>query len=304
MHRDQLRALVDKGIRAGARRLSLGVWEWDIAGSCQDPVTREFFARKDRGNHRENDWAPGDEHPLRLILHVRCRRCRDCARLRRREWTVRAIAELHAATRSWFGTLTLSPESLFFCEVSAEKRLRRGGTLWEDLDHEARYVETCHEISQEITRYLKRIRKNSGAKLKYVAVFERHKSGAPHLHMLCHEYLQGSHVRKSQLDAAWNLGFSHWRLVPAENTARAAIYVAKYISKQGGRVRASLRYGRATRPEAIGTPQGVRERQRTTHPPAVFNSDPPTAPADGARHARWRYSVGDRVSDILQTSDW
>lgn len=301
MHLDALKRLVVRAASAGARRLTLTRWEWDVAGSCQRPVTREYFARKDRkAPYRENEWRPGDEMPLTLIIHVKCRACSDCRRLRRREWYLRAGVELRRASRSWFGTLTLNPEAHFRCEVVARKRLLRGGTVWESLRPEDRYGETCHEISQALTRYLKRIRKESGATLKYMACFEKHRSGFPHLHVLVHEYSGGGEVKKRQLDSQWKLGFTHFRLVDADQTGRAAMYVAKYISKDGGRVRSSIRYGKTHTSLDIGglsgcdagvTPQGIT----TLH-----------TPPKGTRQRRplRRYGLGDKVADIVNTADW
>lgn len=270
------------------------VWEWDIAGSCQRPVTREHFARRDRGNVRELTWDPSQPAPLRLIMHAKCRKCADCLRLRRREWTVRALSETQAAQRSWFGTLTCNPEATFRMTVLVRRRLMRGGTEMERLSATERYRELCHEISQELTRYLKRVRKHSGAPLRYLAVFEAHKSGFPHLHVLLHETTLAS-VRKKVLDAHWiHMGFTHWRLVEAGGNPRAALYVAKYIAKDGGRVRASIRYGKTTRPKAIAG----RMSQR-----AASTNDP--SPALRSRRSKSRYfEIGTKVNGVLDTADW
>jgi hypothetical protein len=98
------------------------------------------------------------------------------------------------------------------------------------------------EISRELTKYLKRVRKESGAKFRFLLVAEAHKSGLPHYHLLLHEHDQFRPVRKSVLEAQWKAyGFSKWRLIEDE---RAARYVCKYLSKDAiARVRASIRYG-------------------------------------------------------------
>lgn len=283
-HLQDLRRLVKKAVEGGARRLSYTTWEWDIAGRCESPVTREHFARKDRLTTRENEWLPGDDTPLRLILHVRCRVCRDCRRLKRREWVLRASAELAAAERSWFGTLTLNPEAAFRCELLARKRLLRGGTRFEALEAPARYEELCQEVGREVTLYLKRLRKQSRARIRYMACYEAHRSGLPHLHMLVHES-GGTPVRKAQLDSEWALGFSHWRLVAQEQSGRAAMYVAKYLAKDGGRVRASILYGRPKHAlernsQAVGF--GIRKKSRP----------------------HLRFGIGDQVATITETAEW
>lgn len=285
IHLSDLRRLVRKASENGARRLTLGRWEWDVAGSCQSPVTREYFARKDRDLRRENDWQPGDEMPLALILHARCRHCQDCRRLRRRQWTLRAIAEARAASRNWFGTLTLNPEQAFRLEMVSRARLARGGTTWERLPPPDRFREVCREVGQELTRYLKRLRKESGARLRYMACFEPHRSMVPHLHVLLHESGDAP-VRKRQLDAQWRLGFSHWRLVAEEDRTKSAAYVAKYVAKEGGRVRASILYGEPSRPRAIAP----NEVSRVT-PEAITTT-------------KHRFLIGDRVAMIQDTADW
>lgn len=93
----------------------------------------------------------------------------------------------------------------------------------------------------EITKYLKRVRKKSGAPLRYILVAEAHKSGLPHYHMLIHECDPSRQVRHKDLTAAWSWGFTRFKLVETSNTAW---YVCKYLSKaQLARVRASVRYG-------------------------------------------------------------
>lgn len=285
MHLDALKRLIKRAAAAGARQTALTRWEWDIAGSCEAPVTRELFARKDRGTSRDNPWAPGDDMPSTLVMHLKCRHCQDCKRLRRREWVLRSGVELSRSTRVWFGTLTLSPDAHFRCEVFARKRLLRGGTVWKRLRPETRYGETCQEIGAELTRYLKRIRKESGARLKYMVCFEKHRSGFPHLHMLVHEYIDGGSVKKRHLDEQWKLGFSHWRLIPPEEMGKAAMYVAKYITKDGGRVRSSIRYGK---PHVLrhSVPQG-------------------TACAEHSRpHPSASLEIGDKVASIIESADW
>lgn len=101
-------------------------------------------------------------------------------------------------------------------------------------------------ISPEITRYLKRIRKQSSAPLRYLCVMESHKSGLPHYHMLVHEQDPALPVRHKLLTDQWLLGFTVWKLCPLGDV-RAATYLCKYLSKStAARVRASVRYGQTT----------------------------------------------------------
>ena len=138
------------------------------------------------------------------------------------------------AKRTWFVTLTLRPSQRYICEAIAEKRDVALRSRTQDEQEKARFA----VIVEEIQRFLKRIRKNSKAKLRYICVQELHKSGEPHYHLLIHE-VEGT-LTKAVLQAAWRWGFSQAKLADP----KTAIYVSKYLSKsQGARVRASLGYG-------------------------------------------------------------
>lgn len=113
------------------------------------------------------------------------------------------------------------------------------------------------EIQRPITLFLKRVRKLSNARIRYVIVCERHVSGDPHFHVLLHElnggdavlykHLAGRQDVKDYVPAPWREGFTNWQLVGDRDELdgkRAAYYVAKYLSKSAlARVRASKRYG-------------------------------------------------------------
>lgn len=293
MHRDQILRLVQEATANGGVRLSRTVWEWNVAGRCESPVTRERYARKDRkGQDRWNHWEPGRDEPMRLILHVPCRKCSHCLRLRRNEWVARIRIEQARSDRTWFGTLTLSAEEHLHARLRRAAMLRRKGTDFDSLAPKVRYDELCLEVGAMLTRYFKRLRKQSGSSLKYVAVFEAHKSGLPHLHVLLHEY-DGRPVRKTALDGQWPHGFTHWRLVTPDGVAAAPSYVAKYLTKGGAKVRASLRYGRHTPPKGIG---GRHSRPGVQAKPASVSAAITTP--------RYRLPVGTVVLDITETAEW
>ena len=116
--------------------------------------------------------------------------------------------------------------------------------------------------------------------------YEKHRSGFPHLHMLVHEYPGGGEVKKRQLDSQWKLGFSHWRLLPPEEMGKAARYVAKYITKDGGRVRSSIKYGKPYTSSGHSVPLGTAcAKHSRPHPSALL-------------------SIGDKVTDIIESADW
>lgn len=180
--------------------------------------------------------------PLGLLLWTRCRKCGPCLGRRRNLWAARARDEVERSARTWFATFTLAPSAHNLMEVRASARLREGGTNWRLLPPDERFSEVAQEYAAELTKWLKRVRKNSGARLRYILVAERHKSGRLHFHALIHEVDQWSKVTHAVLTSAWNLGFTKFKLV--ERDVKACWYVAKYLAKDAAsRVRASLRYG-------------------------------------------------------------
>jgi hypothetical protein len=216
-----------------------------------------------------------------------------CLKARAATWAERARVECARAKRTWFVTLTLRPEE----QYRALAQARVEGIGFDDLPEEEQFLRRHRVISRWLTLFIKRVRKASGAKLRYVLVAERHKSGLPHYHLLLHE-VEGA-VKHAVLRAQWRLGFMTAKLVP-EGDASPARYVSKYLAKAAeARVRASVRYGRdedayssefqsisdhrVASPPFMGGPGGVRERtfvnllnQATRefydHPPALLFS--------------------------------
>lgn len=173
------------------------------------------------------------------LLAVRCRKCDACLKKRSHQWAARARVEILASQRNWFGTLTVDPDRRFLLAEAARKRIR--SRLSEDSSAQL-YGELVRLLNREATLMLKRLRTGTGAKLRYLLVWEAHKDGFPHAHVLVHE-IAGT-VTKRALEKEWRFGFSHWRLVDSQG-ANAAFYVAKYLAKDArARVRASFRYGR------------------------------------------------------------
>jgi hypothetical protein len=153
------------------------------------------------------------------------------------------MSEVKRVERTWFVTLTLSPHSQFQCQLRAEHRLARSGVNWHDLNAERQFTERSVEVGREATLWLKRVRKNTNASLRYILVTEKHKSGLPHLHALVHEAKEGS-IRARDLTGSWHLGFSQCKLVAQDENQKAAAYICKYLSKDClSRVRASQGYG-------------------------------------------------------------
>jgi hypothetical protein len=138
-------------------------------------------------------------------------------------------------------------------KMSAEATLLHGGWSEEELTISELYQQICTQVRPELQRFLKRIRKNSGAKVRYMIVAEPHNSeetaperrGLPHWHLFVHE-TSGS-VTKRQLSSAWRYGFSHFRLVDHEDYL-VPWYICKYLTKGDtySRILNSKQYGNGT----------------------------------------------------------
>lgn len=212
--------------------------EVTYAGDCSEPVYMYVAGLPDPvldrlGIHQLPRMA---QH-----LYVRCRRCKACLVQRTRVWTARAIAETYASNRTWFGTLTLAPDRATQARYWADRRLTQ--RISDPHDRSNQFAAMVQFVTPELTRWLKRLRKNSEASLRYLLVAEPHKSGVPHWHCLIHEF--EGRATKRILDASWRYGFSQFRLVDS-SSPKSASYACKYLSKTAmTRIRASRNYGSA-----------------------------------------------------------
>ena len=244
-----VRALGRKAMEHGATVVRPGVIQWDVQGRCTSPVFVERTARKT--HHRnpvEQMWYTGPHGQwgrTSVDIQTRCRKCPACLRSRAAYWRQRATMELSRSSRTWFGTLTLSPESHYEMLCRAQSRVTHSGGGFHEMSESEQFMARHVEISKEITLWLKRVRKNSGAKLRYLLVAEAHKSGLPHYHVLVHEWSDLNPVRHRTLTDAWTLGFTKFNLVKHdESQSKTAWYVCKYLTKSAmARVRASVGYG-------------------------------------------------------------
>jgi hypothetical protein len=192
------------------------------------------------------------ETPSVGTLRVRCRKCEECLRHRARLWAARARNEIDLSERSWFGTLTLSPENALRTQFAMETAATRQGWCLQELSKSDQFKKLVEQVSPEVTKFLKRIRRASGARLRYLCVAEPHDSaktsderrGVPHWHLLIHENL--GRVTERQLSCGWRYGWSQFRLVDRADS-RTPFYLTKYLTKSetAARLRASIDYGRA-----------------------------------------------------------
>lgn len=272
-HRSMLHLLA-RAVAGGARRVTFNRFYWNIAGDCQSPYSRTLYSRPgaDGAAGEKYEWRrsagrrvlarvsafpqardvvirPGTRIPYELELETRCRKCDKCRKSRASLWRMRAQAEIGLASRTWFGTMTLNPAHQSLCLARARDRLARQGVDFDALAYGEQFRELCRVFTPEVTKFLKRVRKNSGARFRYLVVAEAHKSGLPHYHALIHEY-EGP-VRHAVLADAWWHGYTQFKLLA---DTKPAIYVAKYLTKSTAvRVRASVRYGNGLdhRPKAV-----------------------------------------------------
>lgn len=228
---------------AGAERTSLTTVKWDISGDCQNPYHTEIWGRAEpREGYRER-IIDRSGAPQFLDLWTRCRRCRECLRARQRRWFGAARTELQVSSRSWFGTLTLSPASQFRALSIARQRLAKQGVDFDCLSPREQFLERHRAIGPELQKFLKRVRKNAKTRFRYLLVCEAHESGLPHYHVLIHEPAGERPIPHRILSAAWTLGFEKFRLSDPDDP-KAALYLTKYLAKSlEARVRASQRYG-------------------------------------------------------------
>lgn len=226
------------GVQNGAR---IAV---DYSRDCSNPVfielTGSVEAKRTRKHGVHRTVTKGNT-PMFMDLTARCRKCPECLAAKRWHWCARALAEFAASDRTWFVTLTLAPVHRAKFEAMTERRLSKGGTRRRDITDARWFAERSQTIGIEITKMLKRIRKNCAIPkggMAYILVTEAHKDGTPHFHLLIHE--KQATITKVEIQGQWPYGFS--KVVLADKSR--AYYVTKYVTKNSlARVRASLNYG-------------------------------------------------------------
>jgi len=221
---------------------------WDVSRGCLDP-TPVTMASRATGSLRAVRLKKRPAG-IELVLLTPCRRCEVCLRKHAALWRGRACTEIEYSARTWFGTMTCRPDIHVWVDHVCATRER---DFW-NLSPDKKFAARTKVLGEEATKFLKRVRKQSGHRIRYLLVTEIHDGertsyemrGRPHLHMLLHEF-PGQQVPKRLLESQWVFGHSSWRLTEGQG---AAWYVSKYISKAtDARVRASVGYGSRTEPE-------------------------------------------------------
>lgn len=230
-------------------------WRVDYASGtgkapCLTPVTIYTTGRKlsrMRKPVHVVDVTKPETVPMNVEMSVPCRKCENCLKRRAQSWYLRARFEALRAQRTWFGSLTLSPEHHVRVAAACRLAMAANGDDFDALPADKQFLMRHKCISRELTLYLKRLRKQSDAKFSFLCVVEAHTeklAGLPHYHMLIHEAPGSSSLLHRVLSEQWRVGFSNWKLVV---TTEKVGYVTKYLSKSMlARVRASIDYGRQT----------------------------------------------------------
>lgn len=146
------------------------------------------------------------------IMDVPCGRCLNCRIEYTRSWAARIIHELDYYEKSSFLCLTYSDENL-----------------------------PPHGVSKDdLQRFFKRLRKNSGVKIKYLACGEYGETTRrPHYHVA----LLGIGLSQSDrelLNSSWGLGGVHFGFL----NYSSARYVAGYVLKKYGQLDTDLPAGK------------------------------------------------------------
>ena len=173
---------------------------------------------------------------------VGCRKCDKCLKIRQAQWARRAAIEYELAKKltveaghrpilsTWWATMTWRPNDV---------------------------ADPTYRTVQDM---FKRLRAK-GRKFRYLVSEERGETnGRKHWHALIHCH---NRIKKRDLEGDWRAGHLHVRLARG---AGLASYMAKYASKDTGRVRASSGYGGYRSLLAILDParaSGIEEYVRT-----------------------------------------
>lgn len=236
-----------------------------LSGDCVSPIPILAYAR----------IADGPEE-VREVLQcpqsVRCRKCPQCRSQQARMWTARGMTECESAPRTWFSTLTFDWRS----------------TPQDTMEKQWRFAQ------RSLTLFFKRLRKK-GCKFRYLAVYEAHRDGRPHIHVLLHER-PGSWIPWKTIDSTWTHGFHKTKLADGP---RVAGYLTKYLFKNPGlcRVRASIRYGSGTDKDRSLTSSDIAKRETRS----LLNRNPargaiPTLDGRFPPHERGSYPVHLKVA--------
>lgn len=224
-------------LRGGIFKKGVFVANWQPY--CDDPVTIDRYITSRQ--------AVDELKAMEVSMLAPCRKCKKCLQFRQLKWRERAIYEIGRANRTWWITLTFSPQHLAHVLMEAKT---------------AEHKDIEPAAYRHVQRFLKRLRKYlwkhrdrildedgketgaNWAEFRYLGIYERGKKhGRSHYHLFLHE--TGTRpVLKELIERTW-VSNVHARLVRSEDARRRASYVTSYATKSFDiRPRASSNYGK------------------------------------------------------------
>lgn len=157
-------------------------------------------------------------------IRVRCGHCIYCKMAKAREWSLRLEMESQYWNDLCFVTLTYDDDNLPYHIVSKELILDDGQGR-QDVDDDFYFPSLAYD---DLTLFIKRVRKCLDHKIKYYAVGEYGtRRGRPHWHILFFG-LPGTDECKRLMESKWNKGFVKVKPFFPET----CIYVAGYVQKK------------------------------------------------------------------------
>ena len=214
---DKVIRLLNHALEHGAVKTGFASYHWNIAPNCSNPYTVEKWGKTTTDAFHDRKGVP----LVYLTIDTKCRKCTNCLRSRSNDWNRRAISEVKVAARTWFATFTIDPYHRYM--VLSETRYRV--PAFEMIERERQFTEQVKTVNVEITKYLKRLRKETKVPFKYLIVAEKHKDGSPHFHGLFHEISPDHPLRKEVLQRQWKFGFTSFKLVTEPSHPSICIYI-------------------------------------------------------------------------------
>lgn len=245
---------------------------WNLSANSKYPCLEPVLVNSFRGMADSQPiWVinPKITKPIGFLdVYGRCRKCAHCRTQNRLQWISRIFVEYEkAGGRTWFVTLTSAQAHRQYVDhMATQIAFNKKHEIFSRLDADEKFKFRADAWRREISLYMKRLRKGVGGKAKpkirFFCVFEAHKTGHVHAHLLIFEVDKINVLSERLIRSRWRpRGICEGKLV--KNGKQAVAYVSKYIAKDlGVRPQNSLRFGR---PYGEGHANADREKKRL-HP--------------------------------------
>jgi len=143
---------------------------------CDDPYGFELHARWSAFKGRKVD-------PFTIVGFARCRKCRPCKVRRRMFWAARAHTEYNRAVATMMVTFTTTLDQDFaWDQVLRSRYAHKWVDFDKDLSEPEKFTARASIFGEEITKYIKRLRKGDSdhpkPALRYLLIAEAHDSDA------------------------------------------------------------------------------------------------------------------------------